>query len=413
MLKVKSKILLMTLFAFVLVSSCCFATVEPRVAEGDNVVQSGIENIENSIQNELMTITEQGQEPITTTGDEVTQDTIAQEDETASWTNNDLYVAQDTVVVSNIVDGNAFIVGKDVTISGEIGGDLFVMADKLTIDGGYIYSSIFACANEITINGVVYDVYAMCNTFNLESNGYIYRDMKVTATTVNLNGSVRRNAYIGAGDLHFAEGIETSIYGNLEYSSEKEITVPDGAVAGEVKYTKAVQEENSLASTIISYVINLVTTLCFTFVIALICLWLTPNFVERVGKMGVAKSFASLGIGIVAPIVLIFVGLLLLFSSIGTSIFVCGIFATVVLFYLGFSVTSIFFGKLAAKLVKWEGNVKFVLLTLGVAIILWALTQISFVGGFLSVIITLFGVGTTLVNIVDRKEKVEKKVEEK
>lgn len=413
MLKAKSKILLMTFLALVLISSCCFATVEPRVAEGDNVVQSGIENIENSIQNELMTITEQGQEPITTTGDEVTQDTIAQEDETASWTNSDLYVAQDTVEVSNIVDGNAFIVGKDVTISGEIGGDLFVIADKLTIDGGYIYSSIFACANEITINGVVYDVYAMCNTFNLESNGYVYRDMKVMGSTINLNGSVRRNAYIEAGDIHFAEGIETSIYGNLEYSSEKEITIPDGAVAGEVKYTKAIQEEKSLASTITSYVIDLLTTLCFTFVIALIFLWLTPKFVERVGKMGVAKSFASLGIGIVAPIVLIFVGLLLLFSSIGASIFVCGIFATIVLFYLGFSVTSIFFGKLAAKLVKWEGNTKFVLLTLGVAIILWALTQIPFVGGFLSVIITLFGVGTTLVNIVDRKEKAEKKVEDK
>lgn len=414
MLKAKSKILLMTLFALVLVSSCCFATVEPRVAEEDNAIQSGIENIENSIQNELMTITEQGQEPITTTGDEVTQDTIAQEDETASWTNSDLYVAEDTVTISNIVDGNAFVIGKDVTISGEIGGDLFVIADKLTIDGGYIYSSIFACANEITINGVVYDVYAMCNTFNLESNGYIYRDMKVMASTVNLNGSVRRNAYIQAGDLHFAEGIETSIYGNLEYSSEKEISIPDGAVAGEVKYTEINQEETaSVGSIILSYVTDLIATLFFTFVIALVFLWLTPNFVERVGKMGVAKSFASLGIGIIAPLVLIFVGLLLLFSSIGASIFVCGIFATIVLFYLGFSVTSIFFGKLAAKLVKWEGNTKFVLLTLGVAIILWALTQIPFVGGFLSVIITLFGVGTTLVNIVDRKEKAEKKVEEK
>lgn len=416
MLKAKSKILLMILFALVLVSSCCFATVEPRVAEEDNVVESGIESIENSVQNELMTITEQGQEPITTTGDEVTQDTIAQEDETASWTNSDLYLAQETVNVSTVVDGNAFIMGKDVTISGEIGGDLFVMADKLTIDGGYIYSSIFACANEITINGVVYDVYAMCNTFNLESNGFVYRDMKVMASTVNVNGSVRRDAYIGAGNIHFAEGIDTSIYGNLHYSSEKEITIPEGAVAGEVKYTIGKAEEASLASIILSYVSDLITTLFFTFVVTLAFLWLTPNFVKRVGNMGVGKSFASLGIGVISPVALIFIGIILILSGIGTSIFVCGIFATIILYYLGFTVTSIFFGKLAEKLLKMEGNTKLVLLTLASAIILWGISQIPFVGGLLSIIITLFGVGVTLVNIVIRKEKEEKEekvVEEK
>ena len=69
-------------------------------------------------------------------------------------------LAEDKVTIDKVVDGNAFVAAKEVTVTGEIGGDLFVVADKVTIEGGYVYSSLFVCANEVTINGVVYDVYA-------------------------------------------------------------------------------------------------------------------------------------------------------------------------------------------------------------------------------------------------------------
>lgn len=385
MSKTKSKILLAIFLVFVLVSSYCFATVEPRTAE-----------------EEATTISEEG-EAVTTS-----------EEETSTWTNSDLYVAEDKVTISNVVDGNAFVVGKEVTVTGEIGGDLFVFADKLNIEGGYIYSSIFACANEITINGVVYDVYAACNTFNLESSGFIYRDMKVVASNVNMSGKVRRDAYISAETLNFDENVGTVIYGNLDYSSKEEITIPEEAVSGEVSYSAINSSATpTLANRILSYVSDLVTTLFFTFVITLILVWLTPKFVERVGKMNVAKSFASLGIGFAAPIAFIIVGILLLISSIGASVFVVGAFAFVVLALIGNTIASIFFGKLLTKLLKMEGNVKFVLFTLVSCFILWVISQIPVVGGIFSFIIALFGIGTTLVNIVYRKEKEEKKAEVK
>ena len=120
MLKSKSKIALILLLVIVLISGYSFATAEVTATEED--VNAIVETSDNS--------------------DEV--ETTSNDD---SWVKNDLYLCQDDVVVEDIVDGNAFIIGKNVTIKGEIGGDLFVMADKLTIDGGYVYSSVFACAN--------------------------------------------------------------------------------------------------------------------------------------------------------------------------------------------------------------------------------------------------------------------------
>ena len=390
MSKTKSKILLSILLILVLVSSYCFAT---------DATQTSVED--------TATITETSEE-----------NHDHEDEETPSWTNSDLYLCEDKVTVSNVVDGNAFIIGKDVTISGEIGGDLFVMADKLTINGGYIYSSIFACANEININGVIYDVYAICNSFNLQEDGFIYRDMKVTANSVNMAGKVRRNADISAANISFSEEAGTIIYGNLNYSSSSEINVPENAVSGEVKYTPEEQKmvSENIGSTILSYVLDLLKTLLYTFVVTLILLWLTPKFIERVSNMSIKKSFASLGIGFAAFIaffVFIIIGIFLLISAVGTPILVSGIFASILVGYLGNSVASIFFGKLLAKKFKMEDNIKFVLFTLASSLIIWVISQIPFIGGLFGFLVWLFGIGTLLVNMVIRNEKIIEKTEVK
>ena len=385
MLKTKSKILLVVILALVLVSSYCFATVEPRTTEEQTTSEG-----------DVTAISETEGEAVTT----------SEEEEASSWTNGDLYVCKDKVEISNVVDGNAFVIGKEVIISGEIGGDIFVIADKLNIEGGYIYSNVFACANEITINGVVYDLYAACNTFNLESNGFIYRDMKVTASNININGKVRRNAYVAAENMTFNKEAGTLIYGNLHYSSKEQIEIPEEVVTGEITYTaEGIKTGNSIVNITLSYLLNLLQTLLFTFVITMLLLWLTPKFVERIGNMKVGKSFASLGIGFVTPIALVIVGILLTISGIGSSILVAGTFAFVILALIGSSITSIFFGKLFTRIFKMEGNVKFVLFTLVSCLILWAISRIPFVGPVLSFIISIFGIGATIVNMIVRKDK--------
>lgn len=383
MAKKKAKILISLFLIIFLITSYCYATIEPRTVDEAQTISS-----------------EEGAIP-TSEGEQTTQ-----EEPNASWTNSDLFVSQDKVDISNTVDGNAFVIGKEVTISGEIGGDLFVFADKLNIEGGYIYSSIFACANEIKINGVVYDLYAVCRTLNLESNGFIYRDMKLTAENVKLSGKIRRDAYIGADYIAFGENVGNVVYGNLHYSSKDEMPIPEDAVVGEVEYSKT-NETNAetIGSKILSKVLDLIRTLVLTLVITLALVWLSPKFIERVSKMDVAKSFISLGIGFLTPIVLIIASILLMISSIGVSVFLFGIFAFVTLAFLGFSVTSIFFSKLLVKQLKLEGNIKFVAITLAIAAILWLICQIPILGGFISIIISIFGIGTTLVNIVWKKEK--------
>ena len=284
------------------------------------------------------------------------------------------------------------------------------MADKLTIDGGYVYSSVFACANEMTVNGIIYDIYAVTNSFTLGEDGYVYRDLKVTSKTCNINGKIKRNALLSSSEYNISDS--AVIGGNLEYTANKDISIPEDVVTGEVKRNveESTKVEKNIGSVILSYVSNLIKTLLYTLVVTLLLIWLAPKFIGRISSMSIAKDFTSLGIGLATFAAVIVGSIILMFTVVGIPLAISSIVLLAILASISFSITSIFFGKLFSKLLKAEGNVKFVLVTLACSIVLWLLCKIPVLGGLITLLITLFGVGATIVNIVSKKEN---KIEEK
>ena len=388
MLKNKSKIFMLFITCILLFSTVCFATVEPTTTSAEE--NSDSQTIENTAVESTDTNT----------------DTSA--DTTSAWTNEDLYLTGDKVTVSNVVDGNAFIFANEVTIesTAEIGGDLFVFASKLTVNGGYVYSSIFAFANEISINGVVYDVYAACTNFTLESNGFVYRDLKVSADHVAIEGKVRRNAFVTANDITFGEDTaSTYIYGNLSYTSPNTISVEEGMIAGEI--TK--QEAGTATGSVSSYITSGLTIVFTTLVIVLLLIWLAPNFVKRVTNMGVAKSFVSLGIGVATPIVAVLLSIILILTVVGISVFSSMLVGLIWIAMLATSITSLYVAGLVTRLFKNSNRIMLIVFSLIASLVLWGLGFVPYIGGFLSVVFVLFGIGTTLVNIVYTKESTKKK----
>lgn len=340
--------------------------------------------------------------PISEGTDESTNiDNVLEDD---FWINNDLYIADETVEVSKIVDGNAFIIGSNVTISGEIGGDAFVIADKLTIDSAYIYSNLFVIANEVVVNGTIYDIYAIANNFTLKDNGIICRDLKVTANELNINGTINRNVYATASTYNFSSKNSTLIGGNLEYSAPSEVTIPEGIVTGEIKYNKENIQEESVASKVLSYIYNAINSLVFAFVVILLSIWLAPKFTNRVTTMNTKKACVCLGIGILASIITIIAILLLLFSSIGSMFALASSFMFVAICMASTAFASIYFGGLLAKTFKWNDKVKFVLATLLAALIIWAISKIPYIGNLFGLLVAFFGIGILIVNIIDKKD---------
>lgn len=385
MLKKKFKILFLLVTIITLLSTLSFATIEPRVSEEGN--DDGV-----------MPISEENPSAI----------------DEEEWVNSDLFIMQDKYELNKIVDGNVFICANEVTINSQIGGDAFIFANKLTINSdAYIYSTLFVAASEVTINAGIGDVYAVCDNFTLKENGFIGRDLKVSANNFNLYGKVSRDVFVSAANYNISEQNVPLIGGNFNYSGESELTIPEGIILGEAKYSKETISEEPVIEKVSDYIFDGINVLVYALVVVLLSIWLAPKFVQRVSNMDTKKAFISLGIGIVAPIVAIIALFMLLVSSVASMVAASGIFIFITICMSGTAFASIYFGSIFAKLVKWEGKLKFVLASLISALIIWAISGLPFIGSMFGFLIALFGIGTLILNIVYRKEEIVEVVENK
>ncbi len=379
MLKNKSKFILLLMLVVTLISTLSFAT-----------------DVTTSENNDIALISE---------NDETTPVSDDDAGSAEDWVQSDLYVCEDSPTISKIVNGNAYIFGNEVTITGEIGGDVFVFANKLNIDGAYIYSNLFAFANEINVNGIVYDIYAAANTFTLDSDAFVYRDLRVSANTINLKGMVNKDAYLTANTYNFdTDSGKTLIKGNLSYDSSNELSIADGLVGGTVTYNEQKVSNKSAGEVILKYVSDLLKTIAYVLVVALLCIYLAPKFTSRVTTMSTKKSLVSFLIGLGAVIVGIIAFVILLLSVIGVKLAVVEMLLYIVICMSGLSFASLYFGGLLAKQFKQEGKLKLLGLTIASAAIVWVVSQIPVIGGLISTLVAIFGIGTFLVNTFYKKE---------
>jgi hypothetical protein len=329
---------------------------------------------------------------------------------------NDVYLMADEVTIDYVVDGNLFVIAKTVNINSQIGGDAFIMASQINVgEQGYIFSNLFALAQELNISGIVYDLYSCSQTTNI--NGYIYRDIKVTSSTVNINGTVGRNAYVSAENINFPQNAgseealisnsKAMIYGDLNYSSPNEIKIPDGSVTGSVNFSKInVLDEKNIGDIIKGYIWDFGTFVATVAIIWLLMLWLAPKFLSKTEYLVSKKIWPSLGFGALTSIVVIFASIILLILGITAKVALLGIGLLVLLLLIGVPIFTISINQFICKKLKIEKNIA----TFGILIItsavVWLTTLIPFVGGLINLVIKLIGLGI-IVNYVLKNKKAE------
>lgn len=395
MLKNKTKLIVLLVAIVMLLSTISFAT-------DDAVVTSEV----------LDATTTSAETPI----NEETHDE-EHNDETPEIYSGDLYLFDNNVVMDKLVDGNVFIFGKDIEVTGRVNGSLFVFGDNVTFsEDSYVVQSIFACANNLTLNGAATDLYAAGNIIDMNYNSFMIRDIRVAANTFNFKGGAGRDAFVGANTFNFEteSGSSAIVYGNLNYSSNNELELSKELVQGDVHYSKSgdYTETKSVPEIILSKLINLLETILYTVVIFLLLAWLAPKFVENSKDYIGKKALTSFGIGLLASVVAIFVSLALLFSYIGVSL----AFAIFAVFMLMMSISFAITTTCITFKVKEKFNFSKKYLTIValavVTLILWALEQIPYVGGIVAIIVNLVGFGT-LLSYVFTKNKKENSVEAK
>ena len=391
------KILLVLVTILSLVSTFSFATDETATDNTNSAATTTSEENSASTSEETTdgTTAEEG------TDGETTGDTETEE----ASTNHDLYVTDDDVIVEadETVNGNAFLFGNTVTIRGQIGGDLFVVANTLNIDGGQIYGNVFAVAfDTITLNGLIYDLYAVCSNLNVAYDGLTYRDLKVTCDTASINGVIGKDVNIEARESLTLES-DCYIYGNLNYSTPSEIEIGEGLVIGDTNYSEL--------SIILGYLVSLLTILVSTLIVWLVASKLAPKFYGRLTTMAPKKMALSILVGLLALIITPLVAALLMMTIVGipVGLALLAIYMIAVVLSFAMAVMSIA-AKLASK-VKALAKLNNLLAVILVTIVLWLLSLIPYAGLVITFVVILAGFGMLILSVINKKEKTEKVAE--
>lgn len=328
-----------------------------------------------------------------------------------NYKKNDVYLNSDNITIDYIVDGNLFVCANTVTINSQIGGDAFILAKNVIIgEKGYVFNNLFAISNSVEIKGVVYDVYALAKNLTI-AKGYVYRDLKTSCNTLNINGVIGRNAFINCSNINFNTDENTNgiIYGNLNYKAKSEFSIPENVINGTVNYTPAeISSEKSVQAIIANYILNLGCFLAFILIVWLVCVLLAPKFLENTNNYVGKKTLSILGTGlltiIVVPIACIILILLQLTSGVSLFLLALYILALIVSTAL-FTITA---NNYICSKLKINKNLGIFGMLIISGIIIWILTQIPYIGGLISLIVTVLGLGILITSILPKKLKKDK-----
>lgn len=328
----------------------------------------------------------------------------------------DVYLSGNNVTIDYIVDGNLFVFADTVTINSQIGGDAFICAKKIIVEEqGYIFSNLFAISQDVEIKGVVYDIYSLAQNFSIPG-GYIYRDLRVSCNTLNISGTVGRNAFVNCSDMSFAINDENNedqtsrsstgiINGNLNYSSKDEISIPDESVYGETNFTKV--SINDEQFNIKDYILSIGSFIATVLIIWLLCTWIAPKFLESTANLASKKILPVIGFGILTPIIAIVVSIILFMLGITSSIGFLTLGVLFILLLVSKSIFTISMNNLICNKFKIEKTSQILGALVISAAVLWFIELIPYIGSIVKFVSTIIGLGI-IVYSIPIKEKIEK-----
>ena len=321
---------------------------------------------------------------------------------------DDMYVMEENVKITQVIDGNLYIMAKNVKLdSASVLGNVYIMAESIEMENSSVNASIFLMGKDIRISGTdVEDAYIMGMNVDILEDTTVWRNAKILAKTLNIDGEIDRDVYASVETLNV--GKNANIEGKLVYSSEKEGQISNSARIGSIEFSAIdtdVDEEIANQFRLIDFIEPGLAFAFKTLIISLIIVFLVNKFktMERSENIGsdCLKAFGKgAGVLVLVPIisVLFFVSVL----GIGLGLGLIAIY--VILLYIAKSIFAIEVAQRITFKKNIEGKAKFVGLSVLVAIVIWAIGLIPVIGGIVKLIVMLAGLGI-LFDLIFKKAK--------
>lgn len=321
----------------------------------------------------------------------------------AGTVNGDLFCMAETVYISGVVKGDIICAAKTINISGTVDGNLRLAALTVNFSGTSAKSATMAGENiNIEKQGSIgMDVSLIGTTANI--SGKIGRDLAVSGSGLNISGQIGRDISSRSERINLLSG--ASVAGSINYTSKQSLIQAEGVqVGGKITHNQPKASNNRPASLLWfgSFAIPLLLMLLVT---SMAVFALFPRIVLAVADQGRRRPFASLGIGILASMVMPIFIFLLAITIIGIPLAIFLLLA-----WLLINLSSGIFSAFWLGRTIWRHYNNVLLVGLAGSLLLLLLYVIPVIGLITLVLAVWFGQGMTLLELYSRYRRPDYKI---
>ena len=325
-----------------------------------------------------------------------------------------LLVAAETVLIEGVVTGDVVAVGRRIDISGTVQGNLWTFAETVTVSGE-VGGLALGAASLYDLRGVKVagDLWAAGKKVGVDERALIGGNAAIAAESTSIAGSVERDLYAFAETVEFRGSLgedleafagrlnllgEAHIGGNVRFRSASEdrlYRAETVRIDGDVEILDMPEEldEGNRYATLEFYLWQL-ARLIGAFLVGLAFLWLVPGFRSLSIGAGV-EALKTTGFGLVTLVSVPIIAVLVAFTIVGLPL----TFIAIAAWLLGLYLAKIVVGAVVGRMVLSDSNSLPWILLAGLAIVIVAV-NLPFIGGVISFLLTIFGLGLLVQYLV-------------
>jgi cytoskeletal protein CcmA (bactofilin family) len=304
----------------------------------------------------------------------------------------DVYAFARTVVVTGTIDGDLIAAGEQVTLEGAVLGDVRVGASQVAING-QVGKNVTAGAGRVDIGprgqigGSV-----LAGTNVLASFGSVGRGVTVGGSSVQIAGTVGESVQASVGTLTVEPGAKIS--GAVVYEADQEAAIPAGAAAGPVTFTQRPIEPPQQESPLFGlFDVGGLIWLAGSALLGILLVKLFPRAADGVVQAGRRHPLQSFAMGLALLIAVPVVALLLAITLIGLPLTLGLTLLYGLALLVAWPALGLVMGALLAMAVRRGAALHTVWLLLIGLLVLHVLTHVPVVGGILTFLGLVFGLG--------------------
>ena len=331
---------------------------------------------------------------------------------------SDYFGAGGTLNLTEPVAGDAFVAGGRVATAGEVQGDLVAAGGDVSVGGG-IGDDLYAAGGDVKVDAIVNGnarvaggsvavgpATVVTGALTLSGGkvrfeGNTHGHLHATGGRVVLDGTVHGDVEVRAEDVEL--GPQARIGGKLVVHAPSQPVVPEGAqIAGGIEFHDAEvgaylddgEAREHLRT--VAHGVGSFLWILGVFVAGTLFTLACPAYSTRAADWIGREPLRSLGLGFVVLVCLPILAVLLLVTIVGIPLALILLLLYALLLFLGWVTAALFVGRKGLELARGlrPATLRWRLGALLLAVLaLWLVGQVPYVGGWITFVALLLGIG--------------------